>query len=66
MIPYPAFDKIAIEIGPFGDFSLKIHWYGIMYLVAFAAAWWAALKGGQHRDASVPAHFVFATRRPVA
>jgi phosphatidylglycerol---prolipoprotein diacylglyceryl transferase len=40
MIPYPAFDKIAIEIGPFGDFSLKIHWYGIMYLVAFAAAWW--------------------------
>jgi phosphatidylglycerol---prolipoprotein diacylglyceryl transferase len=40
MIPYPAFDKIALEIGPFGDFSLKIHWYGIMYLVAFGAAWW--------------------------
>jgi phosphatidylglycerol:prolipoprotein diacylglycerol transferase len=40
MIPYPGFDKIAIEIGPFGNFSLKIHWYGIMYLVAFAAAWW--------------------------
>jgi phosphatidylglycerol:prolipoprotein diacylglycerol transferase len=40
MIPYPAFDKIAIEFGPFGDFSLKIHWYGIMYLIAFAAAWW--------------------------
>jgi phosphatidylglycerol---prolipoprotein diacylglyceryl transferase len=41
MIPYPGFDKIALEIGPFGDLgSLKIHWYGIMYLVAFAAAWW--------------------------
>src|SRR5687768_11852372 len=41
MIPYPGFDKIALEIGPFGDFGpLKIHWYGIMYLVAFAAAWW--------------------------
>jgi hypothetical protein len=35
-------------------------------IISFAAAWWAALKGGQHRDASVPAHFVFATRRPVA
>ena len=41
MIPYPGFDKIALEIGPFGDWgSLKIHCYGIMYLVAFAAAWW--------------------------
>ena len=43
MLPYPAFDKIAFEIGPFGDFGpLKVHWYGIMYLVAFAAAWWLA------------------------
>jgi phosphatidylglycerol:prolipoprotein diacylglycerol transferase len=41
MIEYPGFDKIAIEIGPFGSFGpLKIHWYGIMYLVAFAAGWW--------------------------
>jgi phosphatidylglycerol:prolipoprotein diacylglycerol transferase len=41
MIQYPGFDKIAIEIGPFGDFGpLKVHWYGIMYLLAFAAAWW--------------------------
>jgi phosphatidylglycerol:prolipoprotein diacylglycerol transferase len=41
MIPYPGFDKIALEIGPIGNFGpLEIHWYGIMYLVAFAAAWW--------------------------
>ncbi|MET0232489.1 MAG: prolipoprotein diacylglyceryl transferase [Rhodanobacteraceae bacterium] len=41
MIQYPGFNKIALEIGPFGSFGpLKIHWYGIMYLVAFAAAWW--------------------------
>ena len=41
MIQYPGFDKIALEIGPFGDIGpLKIHWYGVMYLVAFAAAWW--------------------------
>jgi phosphatidylglycerol:prolipoprotein diacylglycerol transferase len=41
MIQYPGFDKIALEIPLFGDYGpLKIHWYGIMYLVAFAAAWW--------------------------
>jgi phosphatidylglycerol:prolipoprotein diacylglycerol transferase len=41
MIPYPSFDNIAFEIGPFGNFGpLKVHWYGITYLVAFAAAWW--------------------------
>ena len=41
MIQYPSFNPIAVEIGPFGDFGpLKIHWYGIMYLIAFAAAWW--------------------------
>jgi hypothetical protein len=34
-------------------------------ILSFAAAWWAALKGGQHRDNSVPARFDFATRRPV-
>ena len=40
MIEYPSFNPIAVEIGPFGGFGpLKIHWYGIMYLVAFAAAW---------------------------
>jgi phosphatidylglycerol:prolipoprotein diacylglycerol transferase len=43
MIPFPNFDKIAFEIGPFGDFGpLKVHWYGIMYLVAFATAWFLA------------------------
>src|SRR5688500_8119565 len=41
MIEYPSFNPIAVEIGPFGSFGpLKIHWYGIMYLIAFAAAWW--------------------------
>lgn len=28
-------DPIAIALGP-----LKIHWYGLMYLIGFAAAWW--------------------------
>lgn len=35
MIPYPAIDPVLLELGP-----LKIHWYGVMYLVAFASAWW--------------------------
>ena len=35
MIDYPGFDPVALEIGP-----LKVRWYGITYLVAFAAAWW--------------------------
>lgn len=35
MLTYPNFDPIAIELGP-----LKIHWYGIMYLVGFGLAWW--------------------------
>jgi len=43
MIPFPNFDKIAFEVGPFGSFGpLRVHWYGIMYLVAFAAAWFLA------------------------
>jgi len=28
-------DPIALALGP-----LKIHWYGLMYLLGFAAAWW--------------------------
>lgn len=37
MLQYPGFDPIAFELGP-----LRIHWYGIMYLVGFGAAWWLA------------------------
>ena len=33
-------------------------------ILSFAAAWWAALKGGQHRDNSMPARFDFGPRRP--
>ncbi len=28
-------DPIALRLGPF-----EIHWYGVMYLLAFASAWW--------------------------
>ncbi len=37
MLVYPQIDPIALELGP-----LKIHWYGLMYLIGFAGAWWLA------------------------
>jgi len=39
MLTYPGFDPIAFSLGP-----LKVHWYGIMYLLGFAAAWWLARR----------------------
>ena len=32
---FPEFDPVALQLGP-----LSIRWYGLMYLVGFAAAWW--------------------------
>ena len=32
---FPDFDPVAIAIGP-----VKVHWYGLMYLIAFALGWW--------------------------
>jgi phosphatidylglycerol:prolipoprotein diacylglycerol transferase len=34
MLTYPHINPIAVSIGP-----LRIHWYGIMYLIGFVAAW---------------------------
>ncbi len=34
MLHYPQIDPVALSLGP-----VKIHWYGIMYLIGFAAAW---------------------------
>jgi phosphatidylglycerol:prolipoprotein diacylglycerol transferase len=39
MLNYPGFDPIAFSLGP-----IQVHWYGIMYLVGFAAAWWLARR----------------------
>ena len=39
MIAYPSIDPVLVELGP-----LKIHWYGLMYLCAFASAWWLGKK----------------------
>ena len=43
MLTYPHINPIAISIGPiFGFGPLRVHWYGIMYLIGFVAAWWLA------------------------
>ena len=34
MIPFPQIDPIALSLGP-----VKVHWYGLMYLLAFLMAW---------------------------
>jgi phosphatidylglycerol---prolipoprotein diacylglyceryl transferase len=39
MLTYPNLNRVAFQIGP-----VKVHWYGIMYLLGFAAAWWLARR----------------------
>jgi phosphatidylglycerol---prolipoprotein diacylglyceryl transferase len=39
MLVYPHINPIAVELGP-----LKVHWYGLMYLVAFLQVWWLGKK----------------------
>jgi phosphatidylglycerol:prolipoprotein diacylglycerol transferase len=43
MLTYPHINPVAVSIGPvFGFGPLRVHWYGIMYLIGFVAAWWLA------------------------
>ena len=42
MIAYPEIDPIAVSIGP-----LSIHWYGLMYLIGIASAWWIGKRLAQ-------------------
>ncbi len=48
MITYPDIDPVAFSLGP-----LDVHWYGIMYLCAFAAAWALALARAKQPHAPV-------------
>ena len=34
MLSYPAIDPVAISLGP-----VHLHWYGVMYIMAFLTAW---------------------------
>jgi phosphatidylglycerol:prolipoprotein diacylglycerol transferase len=49
MLNYPAIDPVALSVGPYEVFHLNIgplhiHWYGLMYLLAFMLAWLLAIK----------------------
>jgi phosphatidylglycerol---prolipoprotein diacylglyceryl transferase len=35
MLTFPNIDPVAISLGP-----VKVHWYGLMYLVGFLGFWW--------------------------
>ena len=35
MLVHPNFDPVAVTIGP-----VNVHWYGLMYLIAFGLGWW--------------------------
>lgn len=39
MLTFPDIDPVAIALGP-----LKVHWYGLMYLLGFIAAWWLGMR----------------------
>jgi len=39
VLAHPQFDPIAFSLGP-----LAVRWYGLMYLAAFAAAWWLGIR----------------------
>jgi len=48
MITYPQIDPIAIALGP-----VKIHWYGLMYLIGFAAVWILGKKRAEQPWSSI-------------
>lgn len=48
MLQFPDFNPIAVSIGPFEILDktigpLNVHWYGIMYMLAFLSAWLLAV-----------------------
>jgi phosphatidylglycerol:prolipoprotein diacylglycerol transferase len=45
MFVHPQFDPIAVSIGP-----LDIRWYGLMYLLAFIAGGWLAIRRARRPD----------------
>ncbi len=65
MLTYPNIDPVAVNLGTYELFGktigpIEIHWYGLMYLFAFSAAWalgiyrakrpWSPLKPEQVED----------------
>jgi len=45
MLTYPDIDPVFFSLGP-----LKVHWYGMMYAIAFIAGWWLATYRARKPD----------------
>lgn len=45
MISYPDISPVAIDLG-----TIKVHWYGLMYLFGFLAAWWIGNYRAKQKD----------------
>lgn len=43
MLHYPIIDPVAVSLGP-----LKVHWYGLMYVLGFLSAWWLGTIRARH------------------
>jgi len=43
MLTYHPIDPVALHLGP-----VQVHWYGIMYLIGFSAAWWLGKRRAEH------------------
>ena len=42
MLNYPQIDPVIFSLGP-----VKVHWYGVMYVIGFAAVWFLGQKRAQ-------------------
>ena len=45
MLTYPKIDPVAFSLGP-----ASVHWYGIMYLLGFAGAWYLGQRRAEKED----------------
>ena len=51
MLTYPQIDPVALQLGP-----LAIHWYGLMYVVAFSACYAISVWRSKNYQSSNPRH----------
>lgn len=45
MLTYPKIDPVVFSLGP-----LSVHWYGIMYLLGFAGAWYLGQRRAERKN----------------